>query len=501
MHTRRILGSLLAVLALVLSTLAVTSTPAEAHKRRVAAASVTYGADQTVWGATVPTTPADADPNQVTLGAKFQTTKPGVVKGVRFYKGTGNGGTHTGKLWTAGGTLLASVTFSGETASGWQRADFATPVTIQANTTYVVGYVARQGHYSAGTNLSATNPRVSGDLKETQGVYVYSTTGFPTLNYQNSHYYADVVFSPEVVTYQCGDGVDNDADGKTDYPGDPGCSSATDGDETDPVVTPPATGFPTASSTGLPAGWTPTQTINGDHTISTAGAVVQDIRVNGNLTIAAPNVTLRRVEVVGGSVRNFQGSICQPFTIEDSLIRNNPAVTWNNDYPAVQAGSYTANNVKIEGPGEGFRVGGVSSGCGPVSISNSYAHVQCPDPSFDWHGDGIQGYGGPALTLRNTFLWIDETTCSGTASFFYPSGQGNTSVDIDGLIVKGGGYAFRLGTPGTVRDLNIVSGTWGYGPIDVNCAALSAWEAEIVTLDANGQPVRVRDQACSGIGN
>ena len=37
---------------------------------------------------------------------------------------------------------------------------------------------------------------------------------------------------------QCADGIDNDADGLTDYPADPGCSSASDNDETDPL--PPA---------------------------------------------------------------------------------------------------------------------------------------------------------------------------------------------------------------------------------------------------------------------
>ncbi len=33
-------------------------------------------------------------------------------------------------------------------------------------------------------------------------------------------------------TYQCNDGIDNDGDGLIDYPADPGCSSATDDDET-----------------------------------------------------------------------------------------------------------------------------------------------------------------------------------------------------------------------------------------------------------------------------
>ncbi len=37
---------------------------------------------------------------------------------------------------------------------------------------------------------------------------------------------------------QCNDGVDNDMDGKIDYPNDPGCDSPSDNDETDPAVEP-----------------------------------------------------------------------------------------------------------------------------------------------------------------------------------------------------------------------------------------------------------------------
>ncbi len=40
-------------------------------------------------------------------------------------------------------------------------------------------------------------------------------------------------------TAVCNDGVDNDSDGRTDYPNDPGCTSRSDDDETDPA-TPPA---------------------------------------------------------------------------------------------------------------------------------------------------------------------------------------------------------------------------------------------------------------------
>jgi hypothetical protein len=46
---------------------------------------------------------------------------------------------------------------------------------------------------------------------------------------------ADAVkFVVNTPTYQCSDGVDNDGDGLTDYPADPGCISAIDDDEFNP---------------------------------------------------------------------------------------------------------------------------------------------------------------------------------------------------------------------------------------------------------------------------
>ena len=44
----------------------------------------------------------------------------GYITGLRFYKAATNTGTHVGNLWTAAGSLLSSVTFTNETASGWQ---------------------------------------------------------------------------------------------------------------------------------------------------------------------------------------------------------------------------------------------------------------------------------------------------------------------------------------------------------------------------------------------
>ena len=102
-----------------------------------------------------PANPSENDTAAVELGVKFRADVAGFITGIRFYKGTGNTGTHVGNLWTAAGTLLATVTFTGETATGWQQASFATPVAVTANTTYVASYYARSG---GTTPTTATSP-------------------------------------------------------------------------------------------------------------------------------------------------------------------------------------------------------------------------------------------------------------------------------------------------------------------------------------------------------
>ena len=70
----------------------------------------------------VPGTKEASDSQSVTVGLKFYSDVAGSVTGIRFYKGSRNTGTHVGTLWSSSGAKLASVTFSGETSSGWQQA-------------------------------------------------------------------------------------------------------------------------------------------------------------------------------------------------------------------------------------------------------------------------------------------------------------------------------------------------------------------------------------------
>ena len=159
----------------------------------------------TVFPAASTPTVVDATDNQsINVGMKFQSTVPGQVTGIRFYKGTTNTGTHVGSLWTSTGQLLGSVTFTGETASGWQQANFSSPITINPNTTYVVSYLAPVGSYADDATYFATSGVNSGYLTGLadgqdgpDGVYEYASTSvFPNENNgSGSNYWVDVVFN------------------------------------------------------------------------------------------------------------------------------------------------------------------------------------------------------------------------------------------------------------------------------------------------------------------
>ena len=144
-----------------------------------------------------PAGPDSSDGVAYELGMKFQAAAPGQVSAIRYWKALSETGSHTGRIWSANGTLLASVAFSGETASGWQSATLASPLAIQANTTYVVSVNANT-HYVAttgGLTSSVVNGNLSSVADGANGVYGQPGT-FPTSSYQSTNYFRDVAFTP-----------------------------------------------------------------------------------------------------------------------------------------------------------------------------------------------------------------------------------------------------------------------------------------------------------------
>jgi hypothetical protein len=153
--------------------------------------------------AATPATPDSGDGSSVEVGVKFQATTDGFITGIRFYKAATNTGTHVGELWTSGGQLLASATFTAESASGWQTVAFPQGVHVTPNTTYIASYFTSAGHYSADAKAFAGGAITSPPLVATKSISsdpngVFASTrkagAFPNQTFNATNYWTDVLF-------------------------------------------------------------------------------------------------------------------------------------------------------------------------------------------------------------------------------------------------------------------------------------------------------------------
>jgi hypothetical protein len=150
----------------------------------------------------VPNNPID-DGLAVTLGVKFWSSQSGTISGIRFYRAAASSRGYVVKLYTAGGTLLGSVALTHESGPvpGWQVANFASPIPISANATYIAAYYSPVGR-GAWDPHGLSNGKTNGPLTAPansavggNGVYNYKNV-FPSSNYEASNYYVDVMFTP-----------------------------------------------------------------------------------------------------------------------------------------------------------------------------------------------------------------------------------------------------------------------------------------------------------------
>ncbi|MEQ1545104.1 DUF4082 domain-containing protein [Methyloglobulus sp.] len=200
-----------------------------AYSAVVSQTTLTTATSQTIWPLTAtPANPAVSDTAAVELGVKFKSDVAGTIKGIRFYKGAANTGTHIGRLWSGTGQLLATAYFVGETVSGWQQVNFATPVMIAANTVYVASYFAPNGGYAfngsyftaQGVDNLTLHALQNGGASGGNGVFLYGAAGgFPVNSFNSGNYWVDVVFdgavTPDTISPTMPTGLNAAATGST----------------------------------------------------------------------------------------------------------------------------------------------------------------------------------------------------------------------------------------------------------------------------------------------
>ena len=181
------------------------SNPQQSAARSLSITIAAASSTLTIWPSSAVPGVIDAGPDSaVQLGVKFRSDVAGTIRGIRFYKASTNTGTHVGSLWTSTGTRLATINFTGETASGWQQVNFTTPVAISANTVYVASYHTTTGHYSINTNYFASTGADNAPLHALangasggNGVYRNGASNvFPNQTWKTSNYWVDVIFQP-----------------------------------------------------------------------------------------------------------------------------------------------------------------------------------------------------------------------------------------------------------------------------------------------------------------
>ena len=122
------------------------------------------------------------------------------MNGVRFYKSVGQH-RHPRRfaLDRPPARGWPSVTFTGETATGWQTASFAQPVQLVVGQTYVISYFTPTGRYAATPQFFATpwDNTVLTAPAGTNGVFNYGASdSFPNNSYNSSNYWVDPIFQP-----------------------------------------------------------------------------------------------------------------------------------------------------------------------------------------------------------------------------------------------------------------------------------------------------------------
>ena len=435
-----------------------------------------------------PSTPAVNDPDAVELGVKFRSSADTVVKGVKFYKGQGNTGTHTGNLWTTDGARLATVTFTDETATGWQTAYFDEPVAITANTTYVASYYAPKGMYAANNDYFANNARTNGILTALangtdggNGVYRYgSASAFPSDTYQSSNYWVDVIVedrdvdttppttppvTPPTNTQSCDstERVTVTELNQSEYPAYPVDTKVYVPGGVDPW----GGCFPGPNNTGVPVGTELTE-YTGPCTITEPNTVIDGKIINCWLDIRAKNVTIRNSHVNGRVHIDSDRCNTASFTITDSTVVTDSLIT-----RALMYCSYTAERVNLSG-------GGSMAMCSNCTIRDSYLHSPMEDPEGKAHNSTVRI--GANATIEHNTLYCNVKSYAATDGSGETSGcsANQTGYSHDGLppynstlkrnfyVATNGGYCAyggSTGAPGAdqVHDVKFIENVFQRG--------------------------------------
>jgi hypothetical protein len=137
-----------------------------------------------------------AGPYSLEMGVKVQVTEPARIEAIRYYRDANETGSHTGRVWTANGTLLTSTTFTSESASGWQEQALAAPLELTPGQVYMVSVGINSRFVMTGGSAlggGITSGPLASVVDGRNGAYSDAAGVFPNQSWFNSNYFIDAV--------------------------------------------------------------------------------------------------------------------------------------------------------------------------------------------------------------------------------------------------------------------------------------------------------------------
>jgi hypothetical protein len=400
----------------------------------VLASAANVVAQQTIWpSTTVPAAIDNGASGPLELGVSFKSDVSGAITGIRFYKSSANTGVHVGRLWSHTGALLASVTFTGETASGWQQANFSYPVAITANTVYVASYGLTIGHFSADWNYFVTTGFNNTPLHALQSPNgVYGTPGaYPVNTHQAANYWVDVVFK---VTSSTAPSISSQPASTTVAVGQTASFSVT------------ATGTATLSyqwqkngaaiSGATSSGYTTPATTSADNG-ALFGVVISDSV--GKVTSSSATLTVNSAPSISSQPVSKTVTAAQTATFEVKAAGSAPlSYRWRKNGTPISgatSASYTTPAETTADNGAQFTVvvsnttGSVTSSAATLTVNASTRVLNVNPTSLSFGSIDTGATSTVAVTLTNS---------------------GNSNVTISGISASGAGFSAGNVSSGTV---------------------------------------------------
>ena len=252
---------------------------------------------------------------------------------------------------------------------------------------------------------------------------------------------------------------------------------------------------PGPTNTGVPAG-TSLKPYYGTLTVTTAGAVYDGLDIHGFVDVRAPNVTIRRSIIRGGTATGHSiGIVTNTKTtrllVEDSeIVPEHPSVYIDG----VQGANYTLSRVNIHGTVDGAKVFGDN-----VRIAGSWIHALSSYASDPYqgggatHNDDVQVLGGRSIRITQNTL----TDATNSALQVTQDHSATTSLQFDGNWADNGKITVNLANKplGSMSGITVNDNHFGRHST-LNCPILATSAISLSaygnTYQDDGSPVAVR---------